>query len=168
MCICDDTTRLIDITFQAMNRDLWRETYGIAAYSDFSGYTPATDEEAEAFANGAPNGPDEKCKLFFGHQFSSHIWNRRVIERLTSRFKEIVAQEQHWLPAVSDGYLAGLLHSSLVQCQKHWHEWQPKRDDTKDRIETQEEAMARASSVREQTLRQCNLTTLRTTVSPSL
>lgn len=148
-----------------MNRDLWREVYEFSAYSDFAGYIPVTDDEADAFANGTAGGPDEKCRLFFGQNFSSHLWNRRVIEALTGRFKELVANEHNWLPAVSDGYLAGLLHSSLTQSQKHWKEWQPRRDDTKNRIETPEEAMLRASSGREQTLRQCNLTTLRTTVS---
>lgn len=148
-----------------MNRDLWRDTYGLSTYSEFAGYIPATNDEADAFEKGTAGGPDQTCRLFFGHNFSSHPWNRRVIEALTGRFKELVAKEHDWLPEVSDGYLAGLLHSSLTQSQKHWKEFQPRRDDAKGRLETPEEAILRANSGREQTLRQCSLTTLRTTVS---
>lgn len=102
-------------------------------------------DQVAACNEGAPVA-DGTLQLDFGKGYEKSRWNIIILGRLLKKMMDLRTQAGGWgLPDVSDGYLMGLLQNRLKQCREAWAKPQPRFSSAHGRLETEEEALDRAS-----------------------
>ncbi|KAJ6608086.1 hypothetical protein B0H10DRAFT_2303840 [Mycena sp. CBHHK59/15] len=122
------------------------ETYNTKTADNFILYTPVPAEDV-ALCNGGIRGPAiDKYRLDFSEGYRSSKWNEIVIGKLVA--KALAALECLDLPSVSEEYLEGEIHGQVIRARDAWALHQPRFMKESNRMETQEEAHARANVFR--------------------
>ncbi|KAG6808459.1 hypothetical protein H0H92_004052 [Tricholoma furcatifolium] len=112
---------------------------------DFDKHTPASKQDVENCENGA-NVP-ENASLDFGKGFERTRWNRTILGRIYDTMMTDEELEDDWnLPEVSKEYIMACLDQQLKRSREIWRAVQSRFDPLVNRMETNEEVMARVCS----------------------
>lgn len=120
---------------------------GIPYLNQFGKYRPVSDEVAESYAANPTNpGPEgeNQFRLFFGHDWNGHVWNRKVISNIVA-LVPAKKQEYGFTGEVSQEALEAWMWGFIRDARGSWSQSQPRVHFSGLRMETTDEAKARAN-----------------------
>lgn len=124
-------------------RDKWKERHGLDKDAEYVTYQPAEEEVVSAYVTGG-TAPTPESPLYFGPNYSSHPWNRRIIEMLRDITVPYIQEEHCQLPLVGDSYVEHLFCERLKAVAGLYNSCQPKYKQDETRLESPEEAHRRS------------------------
>ncbi|KAK1219592.1 hypothetical protein PQX77_017688 [Marasmius sp. AFHP31] len=129
--------------------------YGLDQMAKFSAYEPMDPEIVAKYCRGQHAGPDKKAVMYFGPNFTSSPWNKKVLEILReltlAELRELAEKEKNPPPTPPSEYLDAVMHCKMTTAASIWKTHQPQFSHQLGRIETQDEALARAGSYESET-----------------
>ncbi|KAJ7120070.1 hypothetical protein C8R44DRAFT_877545 [Mycena epipterygia] len=134
-----------DLCVKRALREVWRKTYNCVNEDQFSGYEPASLTQVERCNEGLESPDEEEYTLDFSSSFMSSLWNKEILERLTSGFMDAIeADPNHFgLPQISREYVLAEFYGKLKRAQEWWARWQPRYSVAGATQETDEEKFTR-------------------------
>ncbi|KAJ7084494.1 hypothetical protein C8R43DRAFT_965272 [Mycena crocata] len=129
-------------------REVWRTTFQRVTAAEFSDYQPVSVDKVIA-CNAGEVGPDEAdLTLDFSEGFMSSLWNKELLQRLTSSFLEARSRgpNKYGLPDVSAEYVMGEYYGHLKRSQETWALWQPRYNKLTGTCETANEVKIRVEA----------------------
>ncbi|KAJ7114577.1 hypothetical protein C8R43DRAFT_1138392 [Mycena crocata] len=137
-----------DILYKRAFREVWRTTFQRVTAAEFSDYQPVSVDKVIA-CNAGEVGPDEAdLTLDFSEGFMSSLWNKELLQRLTSSFLEARSRgpNKYGLPDVSAEYVMGEYYGHLKRSQETWALWQPRYNKLTGTCETANEVKIRVEA----------------------
>ncbi|KAJ7135179.1 hypothetical protein C8R43DRAFT_1132729 [Mycena crocata] len=137
-----------DILYKRAFREVWRTTFQRVTAAEFSDYQPVSVDKVIA-CNAGEVGPDEAdLTLDFSEGFMSSLWNKELLQRLTSSFLEARSRgpNKYGLPDVSAEYVMGEYYGHLKRSQETWALWQPCYNKLTGTCETANEVKIRVEA----------------------
>ncbi|KAJ7122129.1 hypothetical protein C8R44DRAFT_735847 [Mycena epipterygia] len=137
-----------DLCVKRALHEVWRKTYNCVNEDQFSGYEPASLTQVEHCNEGLESPDEEEYTLDFSSSFMSSLWNKEILERLTSGFMDAIeADPNHFgLPQISREYVLAEFYGKLKRAQEWWARWQPRYSVAGATQETDEEVRARVEN----------------------
>jgi hypothetical protein len=126
-----------------------KQVFKINQDEDFALHQSVTPQTADAYSNGEGEGPDENDLHIDMMGALNSEWNKKVLEILLAKLKDVRKEEKWSLPNRSDDYLAALIKDRMKRAMRKWTASQRKTnqsgeletwDDVEQRLVAQKEA----------------------------
>ena len=148
---------------QTFLRRRFCEATGMPGVNSFHEYSPASDTQAadyEDYDGPGPNG----FQLYFGDGWRKSRWNRTAMKNMTESFL-IQVREAKLEADPSSEIIEACLWGFIQQAQISWRADKPRVTEEGDRVETLEEARARAQEYNKRRAKDVRLTARKSNVS---
>ncbi|KIM85943.1 hypothetical protein PILCRDRAFT_775973 [Piloderma croceum F 1598] len=135
--------------FLAHGRALMKQVFGTNKDEDFALHQSVTPQIADAYSKGEEEGPDENDLHIDMMGRLDSEWNKKVLEILLAKLKDVRKEGEWSLPNRSDDYLAALIKDRMKRAMRAWAASQRKTnqsgeletwDDVEQRLVAQKEA----------------------------